>query len=139
MVASNAVGVATSNVEAAYVADVPAAPSAGPAVVIAETTSTTIRLAFSALDANDPVQTGGSPILSYNLQRTPALGVREASQITDTFFDVGGAVSNYSVSTAYTITDLAQGQEYAFRYRGINVNGPGAWSPIAIMRPATVP
>jgi hypothetical protein len=139
VVAYNAVGQVGSNVQAAYVADVPAAPAAGPSVVISETMSASIRLTFDALDATDAAQTGGSPILSYNLQRTPALGVREASQITDTFFDVGGSLANYSVSTAYTILDLVQGQEYAFRYRGINVNGPGSWSPTVIMRPATVP
>ena len=67
MVAYNAVGQAASNVQAAYVADVPAAPVTGPSVVIAETTSSSIRLTFNALDAANSAQTGGSPTLSYNL------------------------------------------------------------------------
>lgn len=83
--------------------------------------------------------TGGSPVISYHLQRTPALGTIYTPKILDTFFDVGGASGNHSLSTEYTITDLEQGRVYAFRFRAININGAGPWSPTALLVPATVP
>jgi hypothetical protein len=52
---------------AATAADLPAAPPNIPVVVLAETGIDHIRLTFNSLDESDDAETGGSPILSYNL------------------------------------------------------------------------
>jgi hypothetical protein len=106
VVAQNAVGERASNVATAYLADLPAAPAAGPSMVLEETSPAQIRVSFAAFDATDDAATGGSPILSYHIQQTPALGLGQAPQITDTFFDVGGAARNQSLNTAYTVSGL---------------------------------
>lgn len=67
VVAENVIGTAQSNVVAAYVADLPAAPAAAPVLVVGETTSDTIRLDFLPFDSSAAAQTGGSPINSYHL------------------------------------------------------------------------
>lgn len=74
VVAVNDVGQVQSNIVAATVANLPAAPSTAPVVVLAETGIDHIRLDFAPLDGSDDAQTGGSAILSYHLQRTEALG-----------------------------------------------------------------
>lgn len=134
--AANVVGTVTSSQVAAYAADLPSAPAAAPTLVIAQTTAETLRVEFAVLPAGS---TGGSPILSYHLQRTPALSETATAEILDTFFDVNGGSSNYSLATAYTITGLLKGKRYGFRYRAINVNGPGAWSPSSLLTPAERP
>jgi hypothetical protein len=49
----------------AVVADVPAAPSSSPTVVISETGLEHIRVSFAAFDATSATETGGSTIISY--------------------------------------------------------------------------
>jgi len=139
VVAYNAVGSQRSNVELVVAADVPAQPTAGPAMVLSETTAGQIRVALSPFAESDDDATGGSPIVSYHLQRTPALGPGQAEQITDTFFDVGGGEQQPSLATAYTVAGLGQGQAFGFRYRAANVNGAGAWSAVTYITAATVP
>jgi hypothetical protein len=73
------------------------------------------------------------------LQRTGALGETQSDQILEKFFDVGGALPSASLRTEYTVSGLARGQTYAFRYRAINVNGPGPWSSYELMIAATFP
>jgi hypothetical protein len=34
---------------------------------------------------------------------------------------------------------IIKGEDYAFRYRGINAVGPGPWSEIVILKAATIP
>ena len=120
-------------------ANIPAAPAVAPAIVKAETGIDRIRLNFAAFDEADAAQTGGSQILSYHLQRTEALGSLLASQVANGFSDAGGAAQNVSLSTEYTILGLQRGQAYGFRYRAVNINGPGRWSPISFITAATVP
>jgi hypothetical protein len=139
IVASTVVGSLQSNVVAAVVADLPGAPVAGPTLVKAETGIDRIRLSFAAFDGTSASATGGSPILSYQLQRTPALSTVQRDQITDSYFDVGGASSNASLGTEYTVRGLERGQAYGFRYRAVNINGPGPWSPESILVAATLP
>lgn len=67
VVAENNVGEVQSNIVAATVADLPAAPSTIPVVVLAETGIDHIRLTFDPLDESDDTETGGSATLSYNL------------------------------------------------------------------------
>lgn len=62
VVAVSDVGQVQSNIVAATVADLPAAPSAAPVVVLAETGTDHIRLVFNPLDGSDQAQTGGSAI-----------------------------------------------------------------------------
>lgn len=75
IVALNAVGETTSNFATATISDLPAAPSAGPVMVLSDTSVDQIRVSFAAFDEADDAATGGSPIVSYHLQRTPSLGL----------------------------------------------------------------
>jgi hypothetical protein len=55
------------------------------------------------------------------------------------FKDIAGG-DPYTLQTSCVVSyNITQGQDYAFRYRGINAVGPGAWSQIAIIKAATVP
>lgn len=73
IIASNIVGSVESNRIASVVANLPSAPGAGPAIVIPETGTEQIRVSFATFDNADVAQTGGSNILSYQLQRTGSL------------------------------------------------------------------
>ena len=39
----------------------------------------------------------------------------------------------------YVTRGIEKGQEYAFRYRAINIIGPGEWSEISVLKAATTP
>lgn len=66
---------------------------------------------------------GGSPLLSYELQ----MG---SLTLTD-FTSVVGA-DPYSLQVAFIVTrNVEKGKFYAFRYRAINIIGPGEWSEIS--------
>jgi hypothetical protein len=73
------------------------------------------------------------------LQRTDAVTAIQAAQVDVDWYDIGGAAGNYSLSTDYTVKGLQRGGNYGFRYRAINVNGPGPWSEIAVITAATIP
>jgi hypothetical protein len=74
---------------------------------------------------------GGLPILSYELQ-IGSLNLNDFVTIT------GGEI--YTLQNYFIVTQgVVKGQEYAFRYRGINMIGNGLWSDIAIIKAATVP
>jgi hypothetical protein len=138
VVATTHVGSVQSNVVSAIVADLPAMPAAGPVVVKAETDVTKIRASFSEFSSSAS-DTGGSLILSYQLQRTAAVTAIQAAQVAVDWYDIGGAAGNYSLDTDYTIEGLQKGGNYGFRYRAINVNGPGPWSEITVITAATIP
>jgi len=74
---------------------------------------------------------GGTPIISYHLQRTNDDGTG--------FFDVVGSPSNYTVATSFIVTGLTTAQTYRFRYRAINRVGASGWSPVTYLQPASVP
>ena len=67
------------------------------------------------------------------------MGSAADDQVDESFFDVDGAPGNHSLVAEYTIGGLDRAQTYAFRYRAINVNGPGEWSAQALITAATVP
>lgn len=119
-------------------ADLPAAPSAAPVVVKEETGIDHIRVTFSVF-ASANAATGGSTILSYNLQTTVELGTSLETQVIEDWLDVGGQTGNESLSTEYTIYNLVKGETYGFRYRAINVNGEGPWSAVSLIKAATLP
>jgi len=75
--------------------------------------------------------TGGTPIISYQLQRTQDDGTG--------FFDVIGSPKNYTVATSYIVTGLTTAKTYRFRYRAINRVGVSGWSPVTYLQPASVP
>ena len=75
--------------------------------------------------------TGGTPIISYQLQRTSADGTG--------FFDVIGSYNNLSLTNEYTVTGLEYGKVYRFRYRAINAVGVSGWSLTGYLIPASVP
>jgi len=139
IVATTHVGTVQSNVVSAIVADLPGKPAAGPVVVKSETDVTKIRASFSEFDGASAAATGGSLVLSYNLQRTDAVTTIQAAQVAVDWIDIGGADANYSLSTDYTVVGLERGANYGFRYRAINVNGPGPWSDITVVTAASVP
>lgn len=120
------------------VADLPAAPTAAPVVVKAETGIDHIRVDFSEFGTTD-AETGGSTILSYNLQTTVELGTSLETQVIEDWLDVGGQVGNESLRTEYTIYNRVKGETYGFRYRAINVNGAGPWSAVSLIKAATIP
>ena len=91
-----------------------------------ESGSTSIRLKYDQI-AND----GGTPIISYQLQRTSDDGTG--------FFDVIGSPRNYTVATSYIVTGLTTAKTYRFRYRAINRVGVSGWSPVTYLQPASVP
>ena len=74
---------------------------------------------------------GGSPILSYQLQRTEPGG--------STFFDVVGGSSNMTLNTEAQVTSLEKRKAYRFRYRAINAVGPSDWSEESFLVPAVRP
>lgn len=67
---------------------------------------------------------GDSPILSYNLQY--------ADKYSGDYIDViGGDDTNAnSLRTIYTVTNLAQGETYLFRFRVRNQIGWSDYSPV---------
>jgi hypothetical protein len=82
--ASNHIGTQDSNIVKSIVADLPSTPVNAPTFAAAETNSTSIRVVMDTI-----TQDGGSPIISYQLQRTePGSSV---------FFDVIGSLTNMTV------------------------------------------
>jgi len=78
IVANNEIGSSYSNIVTSVVADIPATPSNAPSFDPAETNTTSIRVTIDKV-----VDDGGSPILSYHIQRTEPGG--------SIFFDVIGS------------------------------------------------
>lgn len=78
------------------------------------------------------VQTGGTPILSYNLQWDEGTG-------NDVWVDLVGFPTDY-LQTSYTVTEgVSKGIDYRFRLRSKNLYGFGAYSTIAVIRSSDVP
>jgi hypothetical protein len=66
--ARNYAGVLSSTGLAVVLADAPAAPASGPTADPARTDQGQIYLSVGEVDASDPAETGGSPVLSYSLE-----------------------------------------------------------------------
>jgi predicted phage tail protein len=123
IIAKNHIGSTESNVVSALIADVPAQPASAPGFVADETTSDSIRVTLQEVTT-----TGGSDIISYQLQRTETGG--------STFFDVVGSVQNQTIYTQHQVEGLEKGAAYRFRYRALNRIGAGAWSAESYLTPA---
>jgi hypothetical protein len=123
---TNVIGTSSSNVVSAIVADPPTTPSFAPTFDPTETNTSSIFVIMPVV-----VTSGGSPILSYHLQRTEY----GSSQ----FFDVIGAASNMSVETKFLVRNLTKSFSYRFRYQAINSIGASGWSPESYLYPAVVP
>ena len=47
---------------------------------------------------------------------------------------------SYTLQIFFIVTKgIIMGEDYAFRYRGINEIGPGPWSEIGVIKAATIP
>lgn len=78
IIAKNHIGSIESNVVSALIADVPSQPLSAPSFIAEETTTDSIRVTIGEVTT-----TGGSDIISYQLQRTETGG--------SSFFDVIGS------------------------------------------------
>ena len=110
-------------------ASIPSAPSAGPVNDESISSDTQIKVDFAALSLES--ETGGSTILSYNLQIDESDGV---------FEDLFGATADVLITTELvTEPKIVQGATYGFRYRARNIYGWGDWSPTTHILAARVP
>jgi hypothetical protein len=62
-----------------------------------------------------------------------------ASLTLNDFVSVQGLETN-SLQTFFVVTQtINRGQDYVFRYRGVNLVGAGEWSDMTIVKAATTP
>lgn len=85
VVAYNEIGATDSNIVSSIIADVPATPTVAPDFNAEETTTDSIRVVMASVPDD-----GGSPVISYHLQRTESGG--------SAFFDVTGEEGNYNLN-----------------------------------------
>ncbi len=107
-------------------ASTPSSPSSGPANDLTVISSSNIRVTYSPLITT--IETGGSAILSYNLQVDDGAG---------SFIDVFGW-SKDTLSLSATVK-AKKGITYAFRYRAKNIYGWGDFSPLTYILAADKP
>jgi hypothetical protein len=107
---------------------VPAAPSASP--VRDEPACTETEVTVNMPQVTGPTDTGGLPLLSYELEWDQGGGAFVAL--------VGDAPD--SLATAFTVAGLTTGQPYSFRYRVRNqVGASPAYSPVLLTYAGVVP
>ncbi len=95
-----------------------------------ETTEKQVQVLWSSQTTD--AQTGGSPIVSYNLQWDEGTG-------NDVWTDLVGFPVNYLL-TSYTVTaGIVKNTAYRFRLRSQNVYGFGDFSTIQTVRSSDVP
>jgi titin len=124
----NSVGLVKSDTSSFILASIPSTPSSGPTKVSSDSSDTQIRVVFNTLTTT--VETGGSTILSYNLQ------IDDGNQ--GNFVDLYGITSDTLLNTL-TVTGLSKGKNYRIRYRAKNIYGWGDWSPVSTILAATIP
>jgi hypothetical protein len=110
----------------------PLAPLAIVTRVDAETTDTMITVAYPNFFSDQ--ETGGSPLLSLNLWY---------DQGVDNWVSLIGNTPWFTLDDKFTagLPDglLIPGQDYKFKYRGINLFGEGAFSAISTVKAAMRP
>ncbi|MBU6240488.1 MAG: fibronectin type III domain-containing protein, partial [Acidobacteria bacterium] len=116
-----AVNAAGESPNATTTAVVPSAAAAAPTGLTATPGNGSLGLAWSA-----PIDTGGSTISGYSIERTTDGGLT---------WSVVRTVS----SAATTFTGLVNGVSYSFRVRAINAIGTGAASTFVTAAPYTTP
>lgn len=110
---------------------VPSAPTAAPSRG-AQTTKSQVDVQWQFL--TDSVASGGSPILSYQLELDDGQG--------GAFLPVVGSdpTNNpYTLNSKIVTTAIFSGRSYRVRYKAYNVHGWGGYSPEATIIAATVP
>lgn len=75
--------------------------------------------------------TGGSPIISYELQMDDGLGGQ--------FNEVVGFTTPYTLNSRIITSNIDSGRQYRFRYRAQNIHGFGDFSPETTILSATIP
>lgn len=101
----------------------PHAPTIAPARIDLSTFGTTMGVSITELTGT---QTGGAPILSYNLQ-IDSIGGGSSTSVTWT--EVAGETTD-SLDLEQEIYGLTPGSLYYFRYRAKNAHGFGDYSPV---------
>lgn len=124
--ALNSVGYVLSPLISLVLANEPDTPTSGPAKDEDLTTEYQIAVTWDAITG-----TGGSPIISYELQMSPP--------DSDTYYSVVGYDRQY-LDTSYTVTvNITQGKYHKFIYRAKNAVGWSKFSPVSYIRALTCP
>lgn len=117
-----------TNIIGALVEVLPSAPIYAPTRgELTDQTKIDVRWEFLIGEA----QTGGSEIISYELQTDDGLG--------GDFEEVVGRSSVYTLNSRVITSNIDSGRTYRFRYRAKNIHGWGEFSPIEYILAATVP
>lgn len=130
VIATNAYGSSSISSDSSSGATVKKAPSKpGSAPTLVSQTKDTINVSWSAFSSNS--ETGGSPILSYNLVYDEGTsGVSFVSLIGE---------SPYSTATSYSKGGLTTDTLYQFKVRAYNKYGWSDFSDVLTARAATRP
>ena len=97
-----------------------------------QTSTNQIQITWDSLSARRLASSGGSPIISYNLQW-------DSGSNGLNWYDLVGVQPAY-LSTSYLVTTgVVQGQSYEFRIRAKNIYGWGEFSDQITIRASTYP
>lgn len=124
LVAYNREGQASSSHISYLFSTVPEKPTQGPIVISYNSKSLTAKYLFAD-------STGGSPIISYNLQMMLAY--------SGSWIDVVGSDLLHSLATEYSVGGLQKGAVYSLRYRVLNDKGWSQFSSETSITAADVP
>jgi len=124
----NSVGNSLSETASYVLASIPPAPSSAPADDTLVTSSQLIKVDYNVISTSE--ETGGSPILSYNLQMDDSAGH---------FSDIHGYQVDTLTLSATVQDNIQTGLTYAFRYRVKNLYGWSQFSPVVHILAASVP
>ncbi len=127
----NVAGSLSSTTLGVVLADVPATPASEPTYDPSQTNHEQILLQIASFDGSDPLQTGGSTVLSYSLEVDDGAG--------GSFIPLYGESSD-SLSTSYLLRRPGmRGLIVRARYRARNAVGWSSYSPISYTRAASRP
>ena len=86
------------------------------------TTDTEIKVTYALF--TDDATTGYSPLISLDLWYDQGI---------DNWVSLHGGAPFYTLDTTFVVKLLKPGQNYKFKYRGINIFGEGAFSAVSIV------